>query len=146
MSREHLRLVYCLIVGGGGWVWLLVTLFASPESIWQADPNGVALPLALLLFGALGIVIDFLGFRVHPNESHSMTSVVLITAALALGSLPAALLAAVEGLLFSMLLPFIYKYPRSLYSLFSRPLLRSGTRTIGILGGATLAGALDGQA
>jgi serine phosphatase RsbU (regulator of sigma subunit)/putative methionine-R-sulfoxide reductase with GAF domain len=140
-----MRLLYCLVVGGGGWFWLLFSLLAGSAALWQRDPAGLALPWALLLFGALGLIIDFLGFRVHPYESHSMTSVVLITATLALGPLPAALIAAFEGLFFSMLLPFIYKNPRNLYSLFGRPLLRSGTRIIGILGGAALATALNGQ-
>lgn len=131
-------MLYCLGLGGSGWLWLL----AAPGAV----AGLLSLPGVLILFGLLALIVDILGFRVAPNDAHSMVGLVLITAALALGPLPAALIAAGEGLIFGVLLPFIYGRPRTFYTLVARPLLRSGARAIGILVGALLAGALAGAA
>ncbi|MBX0328617.1 SpoIIE family protein phosphatase [Oscillochloris sp. ZM17-4] len=132
MNRERLLIVYCLMVGGIGWLWLALT-----------PPPPTPL-FALLLFGAIALSVDTLSFRVPPTDAHSMGGLVLVMAALALGPAPAALLAAWEGLLSGALLPFVYRRPRSVYLLLARPFLRGGVRAVGILGGAALASAALG--
>ncbi len=132
MNRERLLLLYCLVVGGVGWVWLAIT------------PRLPAPLAALLLFGALALAVDTLSFRVPPTDAHSMGGLVLLAAALGLGPAPAALLAAWEGLLSGALMPFVWRRPRSIYLLLARPFLRGGLRAAGILAGAALASAAAG--
>lgn len=139
MSRERLLLSYCLLYGGAGWLWLLVAL----------QGGGLAAQITatdLLAFGLLALVIDSLSFRSPPGDPQSLTGLALLTAALVFGPPTGALIAAIEGLLFGIALPFLYNRPRNLYSLLGRPMLRSGTRTLGILAGAALAGWLAGSA
>lgn len=132
MSRERLLLLYCLLVGGAGWVWLTLT----PQP---------ATPLrALLLFGALALAVDTLSFRIPPTDAHSLGGVVIFTATLALGPAAGALVAATEGFLSGALLPFVYRRPRTTYLLVARPFLRGGIRAAAILGGAALAGLITG--
>ncbi|NNJ11642.1 SpoIIE family protein phosphatase [Chloroflexales bacterium ZM16-3] len=131
MNRERLLLLYCLIVGGVGWIWLTLTP-STPTPLFP-----------LLLFGVITLAVDMLSFRVPPTDAHSMGGLVLLMAALALGPAPTALLAAWEGLLSGALLPFIYGRPRSLYLLLARPFMRGGLRAAGILGGAALASAAE---
>ncbi len=127
MRRAQLVSLYCLLVGGSGWLLLLLT----PRP---------AVPLSvLLLFGLVALLIDSLGFRRPQGDPHSLVGVILLAAALALGPPVGALIAAGEGLLFGVALPFIYGFPRTFYTLVGRPLLRSGLRVLGILGGAALA-------
>lgn len=127
MSRQPGLILYCFLVGGSGWIWLL----ATPQP---------ALPLpSLLLFGLIALLVDSLGFRLPPGDPHSLVGAVLLTAALALGPPAGAWLAAAEGLLFGLLLPFIYGGVRSFTTLVARPVLRSGVRALGILSGAALA-------
>ncbi|MEI7770567.1 MAG: SpoIIE family protein phosphatase [Chloroflexales bacterium] len=132
MNRERPLLLYCLAAGGVGWAWLALT------------PRQPATLSALLLFGALALAVDTLSFRVPPTDAHGMSGLVLIMASLALGPAPAALLSAWEGLIFGMLIPYIYGRPRNIYLLLARPFLRGGLRATGILGGAALASAVVG--
>ena len=132
MNRERLLLLYCLTLGGVGWVWLAFTPW-RPISL-----------VALLLFSVLALAVDTLSFRVPPTDAHSMGGLVLIMASLALGPAPAAMLAAWEGLFSGTLQPFLTGRPRSVYLLLARPILRGGLRTTGILGGAALASAATG--
>jgi serine phosphatase RsbU (regulator of sigma subunit)/putative methionine-R-sulfoxide reductase with GAF domain len=127
VSRERLLIVYSLILGGIGWTWLLLT--PQPPLMW----------LSLLLFAVLALAVDTLSFRIPPADAHSMGGLVIITAALALGPAPAALIAAVEGLISGILLPFVYRRPRSFYLLVARPILRGGARAAGVLLGASIA-------
>lgn len=127
MRRAWAVSLYCLVVGGSGWCWLLLTPLP-------------AVPLVgLLLFGLVALLIDSLGFRLPPGDPHSLVGVILLAAALALGPPAGALIAASEGLLFGLLLPLIYGFPRNFSTLVNRPLLRSGLRVIGILSGVALA-------
>ena len=128
MKRPWILISYCLLSGGSGWLWLL--FLPSPPT---------SLPI-IVLFSLIALLIDILGFRTPPGDPHSLVGIILLTAALTLSPATGALIAALEGLAFGMLLPFIYGRPRTFYSLVARPILRSGTRTLGILGGATLAG------
>ncbi|NTV99976.1 MAG: SpoIIE family protein phosphatase [Oscillochloris sp.] len=73
-----------------------------------------------------------------------MAGLVLLMAALALGPASAAFLAAWEGLLAGVLLPYIYGRPQRIYLLLARPLLRGGVRAFGVLSGAALASAAMG--
>ncbi len=127
---------YCLVVGGSGWYWLLAAL-----------GSGALGPLpalaVLLLFGLLALIIDILSFRVPPNDAHSLVGMVLLTALLAEGPAAAVLLAAVEGLIFGVMLPFIYGRQQNFYNLLARPLLRSGLRALGLLSGLALAHGLS---
>jgi serine phosphatase RsbU (regulator of sigma subunit)/putative methionine-R-sulfoxide reductase with GAF domain len=127
VKRAQVVSLYCLLVGGSGWLLLLLT----PQP-------AVPLPV-LLLFGLVALLIDMLGFRWPPGDPHSLVGVILLAAALALGPPAGALIAAGEGLLFGLVLPFIYGFPRTCYTLVGRPVLRSGLRVLGILGGAALA-------
>jgi serine phosphatase RsbU (regulator of sigma subunit)/putative methionine-R-sulfoxide reductase with GAF domain len=127
VNRERLLTIYSLGVGGIGWIWLLLT------------PQPPLLPIALLLFGTLALAVDTLSFRIPPADAHSLGGLVIITAALALGPAPGALIGAVEGLISGALLPFVYRRPPSFYLLVARPILRGGTRAAGVLLGATLA-------
>ncbi len=132
MNRERRLLLYCLGVGGVGWVWLAFTPWL---------PVTFA---ALLFFGLLALAVDTLSFRVPPNDAHSMGGLVLLMTALALGPAPAALLAAWEGFLSGALRPVFTGRPRSAYLLLARPILRGGLRATGILGGAAMASAAVG--
>lgn len=127
MSREQLLIVYCLLVGGLGWLWLLLS-----GSLLLAGAS-------LIMFILLALLIDCFGFRVPPADPHSLVGIVLVTVAVALSPQESALVAAIEGFLFGVLLPFIYNRPRSFYSLLARPVLRSGLRAMSILAGAALA-------
>lgn len=132
MSRERLLILYCLAVGGLGWAWLLAT--PQPST-----------PLAaLILFGALTLAVDTLSFRLPPADAYSLGGIVLLTASLALGPAPAALIGAVEGAISGALLIFIYNRPRSLHLLVARPFLRGGARAAAILAGAALASVATG--
>ncbi|HMQ33062.1 MAG TPA: SpoIIE family protein phosphatase [Chloroflexaceae bacterium] len=133
MSRERLLTVYALATGAVGWAWLLFTpQLATPAA-------------ALVLFAALALATDTLSFRVPPADAYSLSGIVLLTAALALGPAAAALVAAVEGAVAGALLVLLYNRPRSLYLLVARPLMRGGTRAAAILAGAALATAATGR-
>lgn len=127
MNRERLLLAYCLAAGGIGWLWLALT------------PQTSAPLSALLLFSALALAVDALSFRVPPTDAHSLGGLVLLMAALALGPAPAALIAAGEGFLSGVLLPYLARRPRSAYLLLARPFLRGGMRAAAILSGAAMA-------
>jgi len=132
VNRERLLILYALFVGGVGWIWLAL----SPQ---------LPVPFAaLMLFGALALAVDTLSFRVPPTDAHSLGGVVLLSAALALGPAPAAMIAALEGALSGALLPLIYRRPLSLLSVGARPFLRGGLRAAGILSGAALAAVATG--
>lgn len=133
MSRERWLILYCLIVGLLGWTWLLLS-----------GPGAVS-PTTLLLFLTLALLVEGAGFRVPPADSHSMVGIVLLTAALALGPANGALIAALSGLIFGAMLPWIYGRARTFYLMVARPLLRSGVRAIAILLGGVLAGAISGH-
>jgi serine phosphatase RsbU (regulator of sigma subunit)/putative methionine-R-sulfoxide reductase with GAF domain len=117
-------------VGLLGWIWL-ATVIPSDLS-WSV----------ILFLVVLAVLVESVGFRVPPSDPHSLVGVVLITAALALGAPAGALVAALAGLIFGVVLPLLYRRPRSFYLLVSRPLLRSGVRAIAILLGGMLAAAL----
>ncbi|MFQ3661631.1 MAG: GAF domain-containing SpoIIE family protein phosphatase [Chloroflexaceae bacterium] len=126
-------ILYSLAFGSVGWIWLLV----APRT---------ATPLAALaLFGALAFAVDLLSFRAPPADSHSLSGIVLIAAALSLGPTTGALLAAIEGALSGVALSFLYHRPPGLYLLGARPFLRGGARALAILAGAALATAATGH-
>jgi serine phosphatase RsbU (regulator of sigma subunit)/putative methionine-R-sulfoxide reductase with GAF domain len=128
VNRERLLIGYSILVGSIGWVWLAL----SPST---------ALPLSgMLLFGVIALIVDGLSFRVPPVDAHSLGFVIITAAALALGPLPAAYIAAIEGLVGAALLPFLYRRPLSVYLLIARPVLRSGVRAAAILAGSLMAG------
>ncbi len=128
VKHPWILISYCLLAGGSGWLWLLFL-----------PPPPTSLPI-IVLFSLIALLIDILGFRTPPGDPHSLVGVILLTAALTLSPVTGALIAALEGLVFGILLPFMYGRPRTFYSLVAGPILRSGTRTLGILGGAALAG------
>lgn len=128
MSREHSLTIYALCVGALGWSWLLASQPVVPLG-------------TLLLFVILAFLIELFGFRIPPADPHSLTGIVLLSGALALGPVQGAYIAAIAGLVFGVLQPLIYSRPRSFYILVARPILRSGVRVIGILSGAWLAAA-----
>ncbi len=131
MSREQGLSLYCALVGGVGWIWLL--------------GSGPVLPLATLaLFVGLALLVESTGFRVPPADPYSLVSVVLLIAALALGPVNGALVAALSGLIYGVLIPFVYGRPRSFYLLAARPFLRSGVRAAALLLGGVAAQALGG--
>jgi serine phosphatase RsbU (regulator of sigma subunit)/putative methionine-R-sulfoxide reductase with GAF domain len=130
VTRERWLIVYCLSVGALGWAWLLAS---GPEG----QPWSV-----LLLFLALALLVESAGFRIPPADPHSLVGIVLLTGALALGAPFGALVAALSGLIFGVLLPLIYGRARSLYFTVARPFLRSGVRAIAILFGSLVAAAL----
>ena len=133
MSRERWLILYCLIVGLLGWTWLLLS-----------GPGAVS-PTTLLLFLVLALLVEGAGFRVPPADSHSLVGIVLLTAALALGPANGALIAALSGLIFGAMLPWIYGRAQTFYLMVARPLLRSGVRAIAILLGSLIAGAVSGH-
>jgi serine phosphatase RsbU (regulator of sigma subunit)/putative methionine-R-sulfoxide reductase with GAF domain len=129
VNRERWLIIYCMAVGTLGWIWLLSGSISAP---WPV----------LLLFLFLALLIEGAGFRVPPSDPHSLVGIVLLTGALALGPTSGALVAALSGLIFGVLLPLIYGRARTFYLMVARPFLRSGVRAIGVLLGATLALAL----
>lgn len=133
MKREQALIGYCLLVGAIGWIWLLANSAAFAS--WPA----------LLLFCLLALLIDFFGFRLPPADPHSLAGVVLVTMAVAVNPESAALVAALEGLFYGMLLPFIYNRPRNFYGVVARPLLRSGMRASVILLAAVIARSITGS-
>lgn len=130
MRREHWLILYCLVIGGCGWFWALIA------------PRAPVAPSTFILFALIALLVDCLGFRVPPGDPHSLVGAVLLTAALALDPATGALIAAVEGLIYGLLLPLIYQLPQTPYTLMGRPVLRSGVRALGILSGAALADGL----
>jgi len=130
VKRAHWLNIYCLVVGLLGWAMLGLAL-----------PAGIPSAL-LLLFVALALLVESVGFRIPPSDPHSLVGIVLLSAALALGAPLGALVAAVSGLLFGLLLPLLYGRPRSFYLMVARPMLRSGVRAIALLLGGALADAL----
>jgi serine phosphatase RsbU (regulator of sigma subunit)/putative methionine-R-sulfoxide reductase with GAF domain len=130
VNRERWLILYCIAVGTLGWIWLLLS--GSISAPWPV----------LLLFLFLALLVESAGFRVPPSDPHSLVGIVLLTGALALGTTNGALVAALSGMIFGVLLPLIYGRPRSFYLMVARPFLRSGVRAIAILLGATLATAL----
>ena len=134
VSRERLLILYGLLLGGSGWICLLL-------------PPWSPIPLtALFLFTLLALAMDALGVRVPPADPHSMSGLVPIAAALVFGPFVGALSAACAGMLFGVFLPIIYSRPRTFYTTVARPLLRSGTRAAGIIGGSGLATTLAAPA
>ncbi len=133
VKHERLLMLYALLVGLPGWLWLLFAPWFVPS-----------LP-ALLFFAALALAIDALSFRTSFAEVYGLAGVVLLTAALSLGPSAAALIAALEGALSGLLLTLIYNRPRTLYYLVARPFLRGGMRAAGVLLGAMLATAATGR-
>jgi len=127
VKREYWLNSYCIAVGLLGWIWL-AALIPSDLS-W----------LVILFLVVLAVLVESVGFRVPPSDPHSLVGVVLITAALALGAPAGALVAAIAGLIFGVVLPLLYSRPRSFYLLVARPLLRSGVHAIAILLGGMLA-------
>lgn len=127
MNRERRLILYCLVVGAVGWTALFLS---SPG----AAPWGV-----LALFIVLALLIEAAAFRVPPADPHSLTGIVILSAALALGPADGALVAGVSGLIFGVLLPLIYRRPRTFYLIAARPLLRSGVRAGAVLAGGALA-------
>ncbi len=131
MSRERLVLAYALAIGVGGWaaVWL-----SGPDAAWQV----------LALFILMAVLVESAGFRVPPSDPHSLVGVVVVTAAMALGPANGALIGAVSALIYGVLLPIIYKRPRTTVVLLGRPMLRSGARAFALLAGGWLATLLAG--
>jgi len=130
VNRERWLILYCIAVGMLGWIWLLLS--GSINAPW----------VVLLLFLFLALLVESAGFRVPPSDPHSLVGIVLLTGALALGATNGALVAALSGMIFGVLLPLIYGRPRTFYLMVARPFLRSGVRAIAILLGAALALAL----
>lgn len=127
MNRERRLILYSLVVGAVGWTALILS---SPG----AAPWGV-----LALFIVLALLVEAAAFRVPPADPHSLTGIVILAAALALGPADGALVAGVSGLIFGVLLPLIYRRPRTFYLLAARPLLRSGVRAGAVLASGALA-------
>jgi serine phosphatase RsbU (regulator of sigma subunit)/putative methionine-R-sulfoxide reductase with GAF domain len=133
VNRERWLILYCIAVGTLGWIWLLLS-----------GPISAPWPV-LLLFLFLALLVEGAGFRVPPSDPHSLVGIVLLTGALALGATNGALVAALSGLIFGVLLPLIYGRARTFYLMVARPFLRSGVRAIGILLSATLAALLPSE-
>jgi serine phosphatase RsbU (regulator of sigma subunit)/putative methionine-R-sulfoxide reductase with GAF domain len=134
VNRERWLIIYALAVGLCG--WSLMAFAAPPITPWPT----------LLLFIVIAVLIESVGFRVPPSDPHSLVGIVILTAALALGSADGALIAGVSALIFGLLLPLIYGRPLTFYSLVARPLLRSGVRAGAVLIGSALAAAIAGGA
>ncbi len=132
MSRERGLILYCLVVGTLGWIWLLAS---GPIAATAAS---------IALFVILALLVESTGFRVPPSDPYSLVVVVLITAALSLDVGSAALVAALSGLLFGIIEPLIYGRPKTFYTMAARPLLRSGVRAMAILVGAAVANGISG--
>jgi serine phosphatase RsbU (regulator of sigma subunit)/putative methionine-R-sulfoxide reductase with GAF domain len=121
------------VIGGAvGWIWLALS-----------GPGGVSINL-LTLFLVLALLVEIAGFRVPPSDPHSLVGIVLLTAALTLGPVNGALVAALSGLMFGVILPVMYGGARSVYVLVGRPFLRSGVRVIAVLVSAAVAGLFAG--
>ncbi|MCS6840503.1 MAG: SpoIIE family protein phosphatase [Roseiflexus sp.] len=133
-NREQWLILYCLVMGAVGWAALILSSpGAAPWSI-------------VALFVILALLIEAAAFRVPPADPHSLSGIVILSAALALGPVDGALVAGVSGLIFGVLLPLIYRRPRTFYLLAARPLLRSGVRAGAVLAGGALARLLAGNA
>lgn len=130
MTRERWLIVYSLGIGGLGWAWLLVGDGFS--AAWSVTA----------LFLVLALLIESAGFRVPPADSTSLVGVVILTGVLVLGPQSGALAGALAGLIYGMLQPLIYRLPRTFYAMVGRPLLRSGSRALGVLLGSLVASAL----
>lgn len=133
MSRERWLILYGAVVGALGWA---ATLLSGP---------GQASPANLVLFLMLALLVESARFRVSPTDAHSLVGIVLLTAGFTLGPADGALVAAVSGLLFGVVHPFVRGGPRTVYTLFARPFLRGGTRALGILSGYWMAVAATGS-
>jgi serine phosphatase RsbU (regulator of sigma subunit)/putative methionine-R-sulfoxide reductase with GAF domain len=129
LSRERALIGYCLGVAALGWAWLLTS-------------GPTVAPTVAVLFCALALLVELFGFRIPPADPHSLAGIVLLAAALALGSANGALIAAISGLIFGVLQPLIYNRPRSFLLLVARPLFRSGVRASAVLASTGLAGLL----
>jgi serine phosphatase RsbU (regulator of sigma subunit)/uncharacterized protein YigA (DUF484 family) len=127
VNRERRLILYCLVVGAVGWTALILS---SPGAAPWGD---------LALFIILALLIEAVAFRVPPADPHSLTGIVILSAALALSPADGALVAGVSGLIFGVLLPLIYRRPRTFYLLAARPILRSGVRAGAVLAGGALA-------
>lgn len=125
MNRERTLNIYCLCIGVLGWLWLLTS---GPHV-----ETGT-----LLLFVILAVLIELAGFRFPSTDAHSLVGIVLLSAALALGPINAALIAALSSAIYGILYPLFIVRARSFYYLVSRPLLRSSIRAIAILTAAML--------
>lgn len=130
MSRAYWLNIYSIVLGLLGWAWLAATL--TTPLPW----------LTILLFLALALLIESVGFRVPLVDPHSLVGIVLVSAGLALGAPLGALVAALSGLLFGLFLPLLRRRARTFYLLVSRPILRSGVRAIALLVGGSLANML----
>ncbi len=134
MKRDQLPTIAALVLATVGWLWVATFIPAD-------------LPVgAMLLFGLLALAVDALSFRLPPADSYSLAGLLLLTASLALGPPVAALLAAVEGTLATLLLALLYRQAPTFDQLVARPLLQGGVRGAGVLLGAalaTLTGSLD---
>ena len=104
MNRERWLILYCIAVGTLGWIWLLLS--GSISAPWAV----------LLLFLFVALLVESAGFRVPPSDPHSLVGIVLLTGALALGTTNGALVAALSGMIFGVLLPLIYGRARSFLS------------------------------
>ncbi|HMP41135.1 MAG TPA: SpoIIE family protein phosphatase [Roseiflexaceae bacterium] len=133
MNRERWLILYSLTAGLLGWA--LFTLTSPLQST----------PLILALFILLAVLVESVGFRVPPSDPHSLVGIVILVAALAIGPADGALVAGVSGLIFGILLPFMYGRPISFYLVVARPIQRSGVRAGAVLLAAMLAGALAGE-
>jgi serine phosphatase RsbU (regulator of sigma subunit)/putative methionine-R-sulfoxide reductase with GAF domain len=109
------------VVGGFGWLWLLVSPPVT-SSLWL-----------ILLFVGLALAIETSRLRLSTNDPHSMVGVVFLTALLTLGPSDAALIALIASLLFGWIQPLVYRRPWHAYSYIGRPFLRAGVRVIGLL-------------
>ncbi|PJF23711.1 MAG: hypothetical protein CUN53_21505, partial [Phototrophicales bacterium] len=84
MNRERQLILYCLVVGAVGWTALILS---SPG----AAPWGI-----LALFIILALLVEAAAFRVPPADPHSLTGIVILAAALALGPADGALIAGIS--------------------------------------------------
>ncbi|NWG19625.1 MAG: SpoIIE family protein phosphatase [Chloroflexi bacterium] len=133
MNREQWLILYCFVVGAAGWA---VLIFNGP---------GAAPWSTLAPFLVLALLIEAAAFRVPPADPHSLAGIIILAAALALGPVDGAFIAGLSGLIFGMVLPLVYRRPRTVYILAARPLLRSGVRAGAVLAGGALAHALGGD-
>lgn len=133
MNREWRLILYCIVVGAAGWAALLLS--GPGAATWSM----------LALFLLLALLVEAAAFRVPPADPHSLAGIVIVAAALALGPVDGALIAGLSGLIFGVLLPLVYRRPRTFYLLIARPLLRSGVRAAAVLAGGALARLTSGE-
>lgn len=134
MSRERLRSIYCVVLGGAGIAWLLLSPSTPPS------------PGQVIIFGGLMLILETLSFRVAPAEPQSLVGLAIVTTALILGPSPAALIAVLASLLYGLLTPLLLARRPDFYLMAARPILRAGSRAIGLLSAAILAGWLGSNA